>query len=211
MSRFRRLLKELSGRGYGPLVQLLLDQIDAALEGAALAQQAALGEASPAWARREMTEVEHRGDEGRQQLVGALSRTLVTPIDREDIFRLSRSVDDVLDTTRDFVRELDLFGVTGKRALPMIEAIHDGLQRLRDAVAGLQTDLSQVAVQSLAAKKATNLIRQAYQQQLADLLTGGVTAEMLRIRELLRRLDHVGLRLGEAADVLADGAMKRSH
>ena len=33
---------------------------------------------------------------------------LVAPIDREDLFRLSRSIDDVLDNLRDFVREWGL-------------------------------------------------------------------------------------------------------
>lgn len=38
-----------------------------------------------------------------------------------------------------------------------------------------------------------------------------VTPQMLKRRELLRRLDVVGLRLGEAADALADGAVKHSQ
>jgi hypothetical protein len=44
---------------------------------------------------------------------------------------------------------------------------------------------------------------------LAD--DGPVTAATLRRRELLRRVDVIGLRLGEAANALADGAVKRSH
>ena len=39
----------------------------------------------------------------------SLAGVLVTPVDREDLFRLSRSIDDVLDNLRDFVREWDLY------------------------------------------------------------------------------------------------------
>jgi uncharacterized protein len=90
-----------------------------------------------------VVDVEHRGDRAR----GGFVHALAPPLDREDLFRVSRSVDDVLDNLRDFARELELFAV------------------------------SDVA--------------------------------MLKRRELLRRLDVVGLRLGEAADALADGAVKR--
>jgi uncharacterized protein len=48
---------------------------------------------------------------------------------------------------------------------------------------------------------------------MAALLAEGqeVTTEVLRRRELLRRVDVTGLRLAEAADALSDGAVKRSH
>ncbi len=63
----------------------------------------------------------------------------------------------------------------------------------------------------LDANKASNAIRRRYQEGVAALLIGTVDATMLKRRELLRRLDVVGLRLGEAADALADGAVKRHH
>jgi hypothetical protein len=44
---------------------------------------------------------------------------------------------------------------------------------------------------------------------MARVLRGDIDANTMRERELLRRLDVVGLRLGEAADALADGALKR--
>jgi hypothetical protein len=50
-----------------------------------------------------------------------------------------------------------------------------------------------------------------YQYETARLFEGEVTAETLKMRELVRRVEIVGTRLGEAADALADGAMKRWH
>jgi hypothetical protein len=62
-----------------------------------------------------------------------------------------------------------------------------------------------------AAKKAGNKIRRLYERAVAELLQQELSMEVLRQRELLRRLDIVALRLGEAADALADGALKRSQ
>ena len=40
---------------------------------------------------------EKEADEVRRILIDELNRTFVTPFDREDIFALSRSIDDVID------------------------------------------------------------------------------------------------------------------
>jgi hypothetical protein len=62
---------------------------------------------------------------------------------------------------------------------------------------------------ALGARK--NDIRQRYQTAMQAILDEPLSTETLKRRELLRRLDVVGLRIREAADALADGAVKRSH
>jgi predicted phosphate transport protein (TIGR00153 family) len=41
--------------------------------------------------------IEHRGDEMTHAIITALNQTFITPFDREDIHRLTSSLDDVLD------------------------------------------------------------------------------------------------------------------
>lgn len=205
-----RLLRELSRRSDADMTRLLLQQVGVGIQGARLARQAVCGALPSAVAREEMAAIEHHGDEARELLVTAVATSFVTPFDREDVFRVSRSIDDVVDNLRDFVRELDLFHATDDRCAPVIDAVIDGLERLDRALAGVTSAANEVHARTLAAKKACNDIRRAYERQLAELLDGEVTAKMLRSRELLRRLDVVGLRLGEAADALADAAMKRA-
>jgi predicted phosphate transport protein (TIGR00153 family) len=45
----------------------------------------------------QLQEIEHRGDEMTHSIVTTLNQTFITPFDREDIHRLSSSLDDVLD------------------------------------------------------------------------------------------------------------------
>ena len=210
MKRWRGVTRSLTRRGDTELVQHLRAQIDAALEGAQLATAAVRGDLSAELARRQMVEVEHRGDEHRSRTVLRLSTSFANPIDREDLFRLSRSIDDVLDNLRDFVRELDLFRLAPQHHLEgILEVIQDALSDLDGAVLAICEDPTGIRAASLAVRK--NEIRRRYQVAVADLLDGQVDGDTLKGRELLRRLDVVGLRVGEAADALADGAMKRSH
>src|SRR6187549_988924 len=52
----------------------------------------------PIWDKAdEIKEVEHQCDTLTHQIIQRLNRTFVTPLDREDIFGLARSLDDVMD------------------------------------------------------------------------------------------------------------------
>src|SRR5438034_6816371 len=52
----------------------------------------------PIWDKAdEIREVEHKCDFLTHEIIQRLNRTFVTPIDREDIHALARSLDDVMD------------------------------------------------------------------------------------------------------------------
>lgn len=212
MRHVRRVLGDLTGRSYLRTLNVLTAQLDATVKGVELAADLAAGHLAPADARTAMGDVEHEGDGRRAALVAELSTALTTPIDREDLYRFSRSVDDVLDNLRDLVRETDLFGMPGDPAdLPALDAVRDGLVALRDAVGHLVDDPRQVQECAMAARKAAGRVRREYQTSVAALFRGELGAETLSRRELLRRLDVIGLRLNAAAADLSDALLKRGH
>jgi uncharacterized protein len=209
--QLRSVVADLTGRGQKRLVEELRAHVQVARAAVDVAREAAGGDLDVDQARTRIGELESEGDRHREALVTALSRTLVIPIDREDLFRLSRSVDDVLDNLRDFARELDLFGAEVRSPLfdPVLEAIAEGLDEFADAVGLLAEDPAAAMQGTLRAKKRGNEVRRRFQQAMAELRDGEVSSVTLKRRELLRRLDVVGLRMGEATDALADGGLKR--
>src|SRR5690606_10858635 len=54
---------------------------------------------------------EKQADAIRCALIQQLNHTFITPIDREDLFSLSRAIDDILDHIYSTMRELYLFKV----------------------------------------------------------------------------------------------------
>lgn len=204
----RRLARGISGAARDDLVDGLVGQLRATEEACDVALRLARGSVSAAAAREEVAAVEHEGDAWRAHVVESLTRALTSYLDREDLFTYSRAVDDVLDNLRDFVREVDLYGVRpGRDWVRVLEEIRVGVRALRAATECLRRDVTRVSVAALAAKKAP--VRTQYQQAMARLLAEPLTSETLRRREVLRRLDIVGLRLSEAADHLATAAIKR--
>jgi len=211
MKRARRFFDDLTGRAGLRVVRLLQAQIDTALAGRAVADAVTTAAVPSATGRSRMGDIEHQGDALRGKLVAELSATLITPVDREDLFRLSRSVDDVLDNLRDYVREIDLYAARpGQPAVAMLDQLAAGLTELRRGAGQLETGRDEVVQAALAARKRSGRLRQLYQLAMAELLHDPITADVLKQRELLRRLDVIGLRLGECADALADAMLKRS-
>src|SRR6185312_16101048 len=61
--------------------------------------RAMLAPERPVWDKAdEIKEVEHKCDILTHEIIQRLNRTFVTPLDREDIHELARSLDDVMDT-----------------------------------------------------------------------------------------------------------------
>lgn len=210
LGRVRRAVRKLGRGERAPLTAILERQLEETDAACRLARAVAEGSADPSGAYGQMAEIEHRGDVLRGELVTRLEGVVVSPIDREDLFRLSRSIDDVLDNLRDFVREWDLYEIEGGDSfLGILDAIANGVDDLRLAVRTIASDSEDTGQSALASKKAANEIRRLYDAEVGRLFNGELTMEVLKFRELLRRLDVVGLRLNEAADVLSDAAVKR--
>jgi uncharacterized protein len=162
-------------------------------------------------ARSEMNVIEHQGDDHRATLVRGMTRTLVTPIDREDLFRLSRSIDDVVDDLRDFVRAYDLFQAVPPCDMgPLVDTILEALTELALASDTLRNAPSEAFEATLRTKKRAGAVRHAYQTVLAQMLECCPDpVGTFKNLELLRGLDAAGMSLHDAADALADGALKR--
>ncbi|WP_188192271.1 DUF47 domain-containing protein [Nonomuraea sp. SYSU D8015] len=210
MKRLRRIRDLMTGRMDSAVTDALLGQLRVTKEGAWLAMAMIGGEVGRTGAHEQMRSIEHLGDEERARLVDELKTAFVTPIDREDLFRLSRSIDDVLDSLRDFVRESHLYRVPEQiRFTPLLDQVIAGIDALENAVRDLASTPSVLAADALEAKKAGGAIRRMYQYEISRIFSGELTAEAMKERELVRRLEIVGVAIGEAADAIADGAMKR--
>jgi predicted phosphate transport protein (TIGR00153 family) len=60
---------------------------------------------------RHIKDIEHTGDEITHEVFGALNRTFITPLDREDISNLASSLDDVIDWIEEVARRIYLYRI----------------------------------------------------------------------------------------------------
>ncbi|OGR90715.1 MAG: hypothetical protein A2992_08500 [Elusimicrobia bacterium RIFCSPLOWO2_01_FULL_59_12] len=155
--------------------------------------------------------IEKEADVLRRTLIDALNRTFVTPFDREDIFTLSRTIDDMVDYANSTVEEMMLFEVKSNDHLKkMAEALYQASQNITWAVEGLRDMRSSIQEYIIRAKKSENLMEHLYREALVDLFKHKDMVNLLKMREIYRHLNNAADRGDEAADIVSDILVKNT-
>ncbi len=155
--------------------------------------------------------IEREADELRRVLIEELDKTFVTPLDREDIYALSRAIDDVVDYANSTVDEMEIYEVKGDRYIKeMVNILRKAARELDDAVKILKDHPKIASEHAIKAKAYENQMEKAYHQALADLFKGSDTIHMLKMREVYRHLSNAADRGDEAANIISSIVMKHT-
>ena len=158
---------------------------------------------------------ESEADEVRRILIDELNRTFVTPFDREDIFALSRSIDDVLDYAYTTVNEMVVLQVVPTPFMQRIASLlKDAAYEIYLAVQRLPKHPSVAIDHAQRAKALENRVEAVYREAIADLFNSADDVEhvvaMLKKREVYRHLSNAADRGDEAANVISDIVVKKT-
>jgi predicted phosphate transport protein (TIGR00153 family) len=158
---------------------------------------------------------ENEADEVRRILIDELNHSFVTPFDREDIFALSRSIDDVIDYADSTVSEMVTLKVLPTPYMQrMATLLKDAAYELYQAVLRLQKHPNVAIDHAQRAKALENRVEGVYREALADLFSGPEdlhhVVEMLKLREVYRHLSNAADRGDEAANIIADVVVKKT-
>lgn len=206
--------KNLFKRKPNKFITLLLDQTRLTIEGLALFEQYL--EKRNSKVAKQVTQKEKESDEVRRILVEELMKTFVTPYDREDIFSLSREIDDVMDYADTTVDEMEILDVEPTDYMrKMARLLHDAAVEIRLGIERLQDKHYSVASEhSRRAKSIENQVEGLYREALGHLFkeTKNIrhVINMLKVREIYRHLSNAADREDGAANVISDIIMKSS-
>jgi len=193
--------------------KLLHDQAEATLFGLEAFLGYIKNPTSEASAAVKMKEKE--ADEFRRILICELNKSFVTPIDREDIFALSRSIDDILDYAYSTVTEIELLKVKPTSNMEQIAVLlRDSANEILLAVDRIQDHPSVANEHAQRAKALENKIEKSYRESLTELFSGAEDVKhvikILKYREVYRHLSNAADRGDEAANIIAGIVMKIS-
>ena len=195
------------------IVELLVRQADLTQRGLLLLQQY-MREPLPAVAD-ELHRVEEEADEVRRVLIEELNRNFITPFDREDVFALSRAIDDMVDYADTTVDEMVLLGVSPNAFLQrMCSLLVEAGAEVHRAVKLLQERPGVANEHAMRAKALENRVERVYREAVADLFANPRDVEhvvgMLKLREIYRHLSNAADRGDQAANAIADVVVKRT-
>lgn len=194
-----------------PFIAQLLAQAEYVIEGAN-----ALGDFVNAPASDHVKRVqiaERRADEVRRRLTAELNKTFITPIDREDLFDLSRTVDDILDYIYSTMRELYLFRIIpDERMKAMSNVLQECAQHIHQAITHLQSEPQRATKHARYVLALENKMDALYAEALADMFDAinkpDDIVQMIKLREIYRHVHHAVSSAEQTANRIHDIIIK---
>ena len=189
--------------------QALADQIRA---GAQLLEEM-LAPDHPIWDKAdEIKEVEHRCDSLTHAIIERLNRTFVTPLDREDIHTLARTLDDVMDAIDASASIVRLYHIESVRpgARELTRLVRDSADQVVCAIRALEKR-NGVAECAVEINRLENEADRAHQAAVQALFRDEKDAiVIMKWKEILDFLEQATDRCEDVANVLEGVVVKHA-
>ena len=152
---------------------------------------------------------EKEADAIRRQLVEDINRTFITPIDRDDLYRLSTSIDDLADYAWTTVKEIRIYDITpDAHLLTMARTLLKMADGLLVCTQKLEKDHAGVAAEATKVKKLENTLNVQFHQSIAELFETDDIKRLLKYREIYNHMNHAADKGDFSADILLDIVVK---
>ena len=166
---------------------------------------------SPAWDKAdEIKEVEHKCDSLTHEVLQRLNRTFVTPLDREDIYGLARSLDDVMDAIDATAAVIRLYKLTTVRfgARELAQVITASVKQVRQALEAMAQHKGLIA-QAIEINRLENEADRIHQQAVSRLFEDERDPIIvMKWKETLDFLENATDRCEDVANVLESVMVK---
>jgi uncharacterized protein Yka (UPF0111/DUF47 family) len=143
------------------------------------------------------------------RFIDELNKTFITPFEREDIFNLSRTLDDMLDYASSTYEEMCIFKLKPTEDLHnMFELIYRAAEYIDSAIKYLKNNPAISSEQALNAKKAENKIETKYREFLNKLFMEDDIKYILKMREIFRHLSNLADKIDSTSDTICNIVVK---
>jgi uncharacterized protein len=159
-----------------------------------------------------MRAAEHAGDEVTHAIMRELNESFITPFDREDIYRLASSLDDVMDAMEAAVDLVVLYqiGELPPEVADQIDVIERAAELTAEAMLKLRSmkDLSEFWIEL---NRLENQADQIYRRLLARLFGGDFDAmTVMKLKEVVDQLEGAADAFEHVANTVETIAVKES-
>jgi predicted phosphate transport protein (TIGR00153 family) len=209
---FGRTFKALTRSNDRRFVALLSQQADLTVRALQVLERFGREAGGDADLVDQLKEIEREGDAARRVLIDELLHTYATPFDREDLFALSRAIDDILDAANETAVELAIYRISPPEGLnEMAKVLIEGARHISAAVGELLDHPGVAAEHAVRAKRSENRIDGLYHQAVGQLFDSAAEMnQILKSREIYRHLKNSADRIDRAADEISVIVIKRS-
>lgn len=193
---------------------MLEEQADIVLEGAESLLDMVKNFNNVAEKRDRIKDIEHKGDEMVHTIAEALTRTFVTPIDQEDISKLTSRLDDILDYIEAASHRLWSYEI---KSIPpdmvkLTEVILTSSREVNHAVKDLRNfkKKNEILSHCIEINRLENTGDDITHVAVAELFKKHDAVNIIKLKEIYEYLEEATDKCEDAADVIKDVFMKNS-
>jgi len=194
--------------------EMLEQQADVVVEGAEALMDMVSHFDNVAEKRDKIKDIEHKGDELVHTIATALSKTFVTPIDQEDISKLTSRLDDILDYIEAASHRMWSYEI---KTIPpdmvkLTEVIVKGSKEVNHAVKDLRNfkKKNEILNHCIEINRLENTGDDITHVAVADLFKKYDAVDIIKLKEIYEYLEEATDKCEDAADVIKDVFMKNS-
>jgi uncharacterized protein Yka (UPF0111/DUF47 family) len=161
-----------------------------------------------------MEGLEHRGDEISHRIYEQLNRTFITPLEPEEINRLTMALDDILDYIEGTTLMMMSYGITeGDAAMKeLAQLILLSVSEIELAVKAIRKikDPSYIEEKCIEVNRLENLADDVTAHAITELFKGGDAVTIIKLKDIYQNLESATDKCEDAANVLSDIAIRHS-
>lgn len=171
------------------LFGLLQEQVAITVEGMQALVRWAAGDST---AGDQVRDCEHRADDKKRELWRKLRDAFSPPMDAEDLYSLSADLDEVLNASKDLVREAEIVRVAPDApTYEMVQFLADAVGHLADACASLTTRAGDPTTAADLAIKSQRKVEKTYRAAMSALMDDDDLRAVMVHRELYHRVSRI--------------------
>jgi uncharacterized protein len=159
-----------------------------------------------------MRAAEHAGDDATHAIFRQLNLSFITPFDREDIYRLASTLDDVMDAMEAAVDLVVLYQIDELPAglVDQVEVLERAAELTAEAMPRLRT-MKHLTEYWIEINRLENQADQVYRRLLAHLFSGQYdTVTILKLKEVVDQLEAAADGFEHVANTIETIAVKES-
>ncbi len=146
---------------------------------------------------------EDEGDMVRRIMIDEINKSFVTPIDREDLFKLSAKLDEILDYAKTSVDEIRLFDVKPDSEMCEVTAtLLEMSEHIILAISNIERHEAIASDEAIYVKSLENKVGDICVKALANLFNEADFRTIFKYREIYRHLNQTADIADEAMDCL---------
>lgn len=192
----------------------LMENAENFQRGALIAQEAMTDISKLPQHLDDIVQLEHKSDAINQDIIHKLSVIFITPIDREDFYRLTCHLEECIDCLQGALMRLSIYHIdrlipSAAKIMEQIVVMADELKALFSLLKNIDRNEAELMARADHLSKLESEIDQIYRKELSELFDGKKDLfDVIRWKDILATLEETSDKIEELSNIIKEVTMK---